>query len=344
MIIMRKFTFLALLLVTIILITSCRKDDSPSFVDDYNVPLTEEKGTEYSGDYFPLGDGFTWDYIGLQGFYIDMKISGGGYGDTISSDALEMEINNSLVCGPKETVNLSGFNYNVYPLNSLLSPIEQCYEKTNDGVFLRALKISEGNYVEIENSILIKKPLIVGDSWEKSPSIKLDTAETTQNMDVTTGKLEGSAKCKVFVIGKETIYMEGGDVNPIRLDEVAEANFKASITEEDASGEISINIKFVNKLYLLEDVGLVKQDLEIENNTTVSATMNDEKVSMKLNFDTKLSAMLESYDFSGTSVKSLIKATDNKGNVFEIKGNPMLEKAVEKVIGATNIAWKMVTF
>ncbi len=341
---MRKITFIALSFVSIILFNSCRKDDSPSFVDDYNVPLTEEKGTKHSGDYFPLGEGFTWDYTGLQGFYIDMNISGGSYGDTISSDALEMEMNNSLICGPKETVNLSGINYNVYPLGPLLSPIKQYYEKASDGVYLRALKISEDNYIEVKNSILIKKPLIVGDSWEKKPSIKLDTAETTQNMDITTGKLEGSAKCKVYVIGKETIYLEDGEIEPIRLDEVAEANFKATITEKDASGEITINIKFTNKLYLLEDVGLVKQDLEIENNATVTATMDDENVSMKMNFDTKSNAMIENYDFSGTNTESLIKATDTEGNIVNIKGNPLLEKAAKKVIESSNIARKILTF
>ncbi|NJO89422.1 MAG: hypothetical protein HC831_11045 [Chloroflexia bacterium] len=163
-------------------------------------------------------------------------------------------------------------------------------------------------------------------------------------MDVTTGKLAGSTKCKVYVIGKETIYLEEEEVEPIRLDEVAEANFKASINEKDASGEITINIKFVNKLYLLEDVGLVKQDLEMENNATVSATMEDEKVSMKMNFSTKSSAMLASYDFSGINAESLIKATDNEGNTLIIKGNPLLEKAAKKIIEASSIARKLVAF
>jgi hypothetical protein len=341
---MKKSTLLALSFVIIFYMTQCKKDSSPSFVDDYNVPLTEEKGTKHAGDYFPLGEGFTWNYLGLQGFYVDMEISGGGYGDTISSDALEMEINNSLICGAQETINLSGSNYNLYPLSSLLSPIEQCYQKTDDGVYLRALKVFEDSYIEVENSILIKKPLIVGDSWEKSPSIKLDTAETTENMDVATGKLEGTAKCKVYVIGKETIYTEGGEIEPIRLDEVAEASFKAAITEKDASGEITINIKFVNKLYLLENVGLVKQDLEIENNSTVTASMDGEKVSMKMSFDTKLNAMLDTYDFSGTNEKRVVKVTDNMGNMLDIKGNPFLEKAAKKVVEATNIARKIVTF
>ncbi|NJO89423.1 MAG: hypothetical protein HC831_11050 [Chloroflexia bacterium] len=159
---MRKITFIALSFITIICANSCKKDDSPSFVDDYNVPLTEEKGTEHTGDYFPLGEGFTWDYFGLQGFYSKMEILGGGYNDTIAIDTLEFEIDSRLTCGAKETIHLLGGNYNVYPLGSSLSPIEQCYEKADDGVYLRALKISEDDYIEVENSILIKKTL---NSW-----------------------------------------------------------------------------------------------------------------------------------------------------------------------------------
>ena len=60
---------LVLTLISLILLTACNKDDKSnpvSYVDKYaqTVSLTEAEGTSYTGDYFPIEEGYICHYSG----------------------------------------------------------------------------------------------------------------------------------------------------------------------------------------------------------------------------------------------------------------------------------------
>lgn len=62
---MKKSNFLIILLtgITFLVISSCNKDDNIfSYVDEYDAPLTEQKGATHNGDYFPFSQVNYWKY------------------------------------------------------------------------------------------------------------------------------------------------------------------------------------------------------------------------------------------------------------------------------------------
>ena len=337
---MKKISFLVLISAAIIF-SSCKKEDSPSFVDDYNVDLTEEKGTEHTGDYFPLAEGYYWRYSVEQSVTGKMVITGGGYDETEPIDETENGYS-EIYAGGIQSLELTTGTYQVYPLNEGYA--YRYFEKNDDAIHFRAFTNGNGEIVEVKNSIFLKIPIVVGDSWETEPLIDALGMEEFDDMGFESSDAESTIKSKKYVIGKVSLSLNGEDVDPIRVDEVTEADAKMSFVEEGVSYNVELNNKMTNILYLLEDVGLVKQDLEMETKSTATINIEGQTITMKMDFNTEGEVTLDSYDLSGSAVKKSIKVTDIFGNELKVEGNPVLENAAKKVLKIANTLKKLSSF
>jgi hypothetical protein len=69
-----------LAIVLILLLPGCKKDSNPvsstSYVDGYNVTLTETQGTVHTGNFFPLQAGYACNYGGSADMLVQMTAPG----------------------------------------------------------------------------------------------------------------------------------------------------------------------------------------------------------------------------------------------------------------------------
>ncbi len=329
---MKKISFLVPILVLLIGITSCKKDDSPSFVDDYSPNLTEEKGTEHTGDYFPVEEGYSWYYTGNQILTGEVKYSAAGQSKTepINESA---PVYSSVLVEPLTSVTLESGTYMLYPVydNSGESYAYRYYEKNNDGVYFKAFTSELGEIVEVENPVFIKKPLVVGDSWEAQPTVDLNAGLGNGELDdFLDGDIDATINCKMYVIGIENINWNGGSVSPIRMDQRAEANVSVPFNQDGGSGTINMNLKMTAILHLLEDIGVIKQDTDMDMVINASVSMEGQKFSMNMDLNIKGLLELETYDVTGSVTKNSVKITDKNGLELNIDDYPEVYKKVIK--------------
>ena len=344
---MKRISVLASILVVIISFASCKKDKvEPSFVDDYNAPLTEEKGTEHLGDYFPLAEGYSWNYSGREETVGESTISGGGYNETEPINE-GYNISNYIKVNPLESITLTSGNYNLYPIEESYDAYGydyRYYEKTSDAVYCRAFKVDGSEILEVKNPVFIKKPLVVGDSWEIQPSISLETEMEVEDLDFSLGEGTSLIKCKIYVIGEESVSWNGQNALPVRLDERVEASFTFPVNEPGFSGKVEINVELMNIIYLLENVGMIKQEMAMTAKSSTNISAQGEKITAKVNFETEVDLSLDSYDVMGKAVKKSIKITDEEGKVLNIGDNPILNKINVKLQKACKIVSKLAKF
>jgi hypothetical protein len=153
-------------------LSGCKKDqEEKSFVDDYTPTLTENAGTSYNGDYFPIDIGYSWYWNGQATSQGNM--AGWEIDPTTGSVAGYMDIYQL------EEVTLPYGQYNVYHTYETES-IERYFEKTTSAVNLRAMKNLDGSgdLIEIQNPCYIKQSLVVGDKWKAQPQIDQKLLET----------------------------------------------------------------------------------------------------------------------------------------------------------------------
>ncbi len=328
---MKKISLLVPFLVILISIASCKKDDSPSFVDDYSAPLTEEKGTEYNGDYFPLEEGYSWYYIGEEHATGEIKYSGGGQNQTQPVDETE-SVYSSILVEPLTSIALESGNYMLYPVKDF-APTSYAYryfEKKDDGVYFKAFTSEMGDTIEVKNPMFIKKPLIVGESWETQPSIDLNSMLTDNDFNLSGEEIEASISCKMYVIGTEDITWKSGNVSPIRLDQRSEASISIPLSDEEVTGKMDMNLKITSVIYLLENVGVIEQDMDMDMIVNASGSSGGQTGSINVNIKIKGDLILDTYDLSGSTAKNSIEVTDENGVVLNIKGNKTYEKVVER--------------
>lgn len=340
---MKKFIFLVPILVLVIGITSCKKDDSPSFVDDYSPNLTEEKGTEHSGDYFPVEEGYSWYYTGNQILTGEVKYSASGQSQTEPVNKSE-PVYSSVLVESLTSVTLESGTYMLYPIydNSGESYAYRYFEKQGDGVYFKAFTSESGEIVEVKNPVFIKKPLVVGDSWETQPTVDLNSALGNSELDFVDGDIDANINCKMYVIGIENINWDGGSVSPIRLDQRAEANVSVPFNEDGTSGTINMNMKMTAILHLLENIGVIKQDTDMDMVINASISMEGQKFSINMDLNTKGILELETYDVTGSVTKSSIKITDKKGLELNIDDYPeVYKKAINKSLEISKIVKKL---
>ena len=165
-----------------------------------------------------------------------------------------------------------------------------------------------------------------------------------EDLDFSLGEGTSLIKCKIYVIGEESVSWNGQNALPVRLDERVEASFTFPVNEPGFSGKVEINVELMNIIYLLENVGMIKQEMAMTAKSSTNISAQGEKITAKVNFETEVDLSLDSYDVMGKAVKKSIKITDEEGKVLNIGDNPILNKINVKLQKACKIVSKLAKF
>jgi len=260
---------------------SCEKD-SESFVNDYNAPLTEAKGVKHEGNYFPLKDSFYWQWDGSERLKGKMSMTYNGQTQEEPMDETVQGYISYYVYAP-EQISLTSGKYTVFPVEET-SVVEGAdsrstnyYENAEDAIYLRAIKLEDGNMVEVKNSLFLKKPLVVGDKWESRPTMNLEEYFKDSGFEVDESKVDISGA--TYVIGKETL--EGTPT--VRLDQRVEAKISMNYDEQGVKGTMTFDIKGTFNTNLLENTGVFRQKSNLTMTMSANISGNGEKMTMTMN-------------------------------------------------------------
>lgn len=329
---MKKNRLFLTVLMLVFIFASCKKDKvEPSFVDDYNAPLSEEKGTEHTGDFFPLNDGYSWNYTGREESTGQTVYSGPGVNETEPIDD-SYDLFESYVAYAPVSVTLTSGTYSLYPLRDVYSESGYDYryfEKASDAIYFRAYTAGGTEKFEVENAIFLKIPLVVGDSWEVHPSINLSAYEGADDLGLSLGEMEVAITSKTYVIGVETVDWTGGSADPVRLDERVEGIISVPFDEIDFTGKMVVNMQMTNSFYLLENVGIIKRDVNLAVKSTANITDTDGTYKITTNYTTVDELNLSAYNVKGIPAEVQIKVTNEKGALIT-SDNPIYRKVIEK--------------
>lgn len=314
-----------------LLFSSCDKDSNPtSSANDDKPPLTESEGTIHQGNYFPLKEGNTLTHAGSMTTAMNQKMTASNGGQSMSESmdtSYTTTISETMTVGAPTQITYSGNQITVYPIStvSTMSDFDDepttgftYYEETNDAIYQRAASMEE-TQVEAENVLFLKKPLVVGDSWESNPDFDIsDLGDLSDLMNLGDTDLSTSmqmdTKSTTYVIGKETISINGASTPVIRLDQRMELTISAN---DQTFGNISITMNGTTKHYLQEDVGIVKEIIDM----TMKMTMNMEEEGSAMTIDMTL-------DMDGALTLSTMQL--NKRRVIEPQNLSPQQKAMIK--------------
>jgi hypothetical protein len=280
--------FIALVAGLMMLWTGCKKDDNPvtpppSYVDTYTVNLTEASGTTYTGDYFPLKENYACYYLGSANIIVTMASTG----TPTTQDTINVIASGMLRVLALTNINLPGGTDSLYPVvdqtnaGTTVNDTSRFFMKDSEAVYIKALKMADGNYLEVTNPVFIRSELIVGDSWETSP--RLDMTKLLQNEaggdDVQQSNLTLSARAKFFVVGGEIINLPFGDRNSIRLEQANDISIHGTVTTDDHTYNVNVTTQMAVVYHMIADTGVVHQNVTGVLNMTLvgsdySATIN----------------------------------------------------------------------
>ena len=337
-----QLTIIVFIMATLILSACDKKSSNPvSYVDGYQPDYNEEKGTSYTGNFFPVAEGKEWHYSGSMEGTMKLKMKGSYYGQNFDTTMVEPMNYPYCVAVSKILRSISATlgetSYTLFPeeqyadlgMESAYTEIVRYYEVTDSVVYIRAVPGDDG-LVKVTDPVFVKSNLIVGDNWSSNP-----TVNTSDLMGEDDEVMELNAECKLFVVGMDTVayYINGyyEEIQAMQLDEVAE--FSGTLkSEEFGDTEFKMSGKVLVHFYLVEDIGIVAQlqHIEISMNGKISDSGGTITINIDMDIDTDLS--LSSY--SGTMAKS---TADHKNSLFK-KNMPVdIEHLVHKAARLVNL-------
>jgi hypothetical protein len=191
------------------------EEDNPlSFIEQYSVNLTEPKGTTYIGDYFPLEEGYTINYTGSVDMLTEMTIPGI---DPIEEPTVAPALGMLKVLALKD-IPLNSGTIPLFPIvdlsemqGAITADTSRYFNKDAEAVYVKAIKMSDGSYLEVEDPVYIKSSLVVGESWNTAPKMNMTellAGELTDGVEASDMTL--NAESKFFVVGHEMISLPIG--------------------------------------------------------------------------------------------------------------------------------------
>lgn len=277
-------------------------DQNENFVFDYQPKLTEAEGTEYPGNFFPIGEGYTWRWDGYGSITGKIKVSGSGESSAEDLYTPNQPIYATTKVLPPENIILGGTDYFLYPLkesavmDSSITAIESIiryYEMTDDAVYIRGIQAENGTIIKIEDPIFIKIPLVAGDSWETQPHPDFDEIlSSTDELDFSfcgagTPSHAINATSMVYVVGKE---MKNG-YDTVRIDHRAQAIGTITIPNV---GTLDINVEITEILNLGENYGIIASSQMVDYDFSGTLKCQGEKIKlsseMALDIDLELTS------------------------------------------------------
>ncbi len=290
-----KYLYGSLMVLTILsitLLTGCKKDEGnpaagPSYVDSYTVTLTEPEGTTYSGDFFPIVAGYTCSFEGTANIQSTSSSPFGASDTTFSGPAY-----GSLQVLHRRAVTLPSGTMQLYPVvdetdapGQYLADTTRFFESDTDAVYIRAIKLSNGSYLEVANPMFIKRTLTVGDSWESSPAIDMSQVFADQMSGGTQANFKDSIRAKFFVAGKESISLPlpFGMRTAVRVEQANDVSLNGTITESQYSMGIAVTSQTATVYHLIADTGIVEQNTTGVMNLNMTTPLGPVTVSVKIN-------------------------------------------------------------
>jgi hypothetical protein len=320
-----------------LLLSGCKKDEETDFVNDYNPTLTEASGIEYTGDYFPLGNYYTWNYEGTETMKGTSTETENGESDTETIDETD-DVSSEIWVGMLQSVELNDGTKNLYPYyNDKYFP--RYLEKNSTGVYVRAIMGENEQIIEIDNPAFIKSPLVVGDRWEVDPQMDISQLNEFDFM----GDGNVSAKSIFIVVGKEVKTWNGSNYNTIRLDQRSEVSFALNVNEGGMKVSVNMNVQVTTKYNLIKDIGIAFEVMDAHFTESASMSYMGESYSGTADIAMNGDYVLTSYDFNNsttnretTGLKSEISSSKaySKNEAFNKIINESIEvsKAVIKNI------------
>jgi hypothetical protein len=338
-------------------IISCKNSNpvSASYVDTYNPSLTVQKGTTYSGNYFPLIPNYEWSYSGNTS--LQETVTGIDAGQAINENTdtviTTLAIESVL---PETTLTISSVQYRLYPMveysglpgsiSDMLGNEYQYYQiDSSNRVFLRGYSmLVNGPINEVKNPKYIKNPLVAGDSWECQPWMDIAALENEMG-GIGTTMNSFSSQCKMLVIGQEITTLPVTTQTTVRLDEVIDAAFSLTVSMEDSTqpagsnyANLSEHITGTNILNLALDTGIVRQRFNLT--VTVSATGKDngqpvsENIVMDMSGDLKLSSFNNSQNMT-TNLFKVKQPLQARPSSFNLKCRSIIIESARKIINSS---------
>ncbi|MGD0338639.1 MAG: hypothetical protein ABSB78_07595 [Bacteroidota bacterium] len=298
---------------TVIFFIGCKKggESSPvSYVDGYTVDLTEGKGTTYTGDFFPIREGYTCNYSGSASIYVKMVIPGNNpIENTSNTPAVGM-----LKVLALRNIPLPSGTIPLYPIvdmtdmsGQVVNDTSRFFMKDTQAVYVKALRLSSGEYMEVSNPLYIKSRLVVGDSWETAPTLDMTKLIASETGSISNVSLD--ARAKFFVVGKENISLPIGTRNAMRMEQANDISMTGTIISEGTTIDMNMTAQLATVYHLIADTGIVHQNttgpLEMKltaEGQTVTVTININQSELKL---TGLGENLNANIYSGLG-KSII--------------------------------------
>jgi len=264
---MKSLISFFIILFTLIYLIGCKNSEESnplSFIDAYTVDLLESEGTTYIGDYFPIEKGHTCNYSGFT--IMQTKIVIPGY-DPIDEPTISPTLGMLKVLALRDIPLLSG-TVPLYPIvdltdmeGEITADTSRFFLKDDEAVYVKAIKMSDGNYLEVENPVFIKSTLVVGDSWETAPKMDMTQlltgalGEEGEGSDITL-----KAESKFFVVGHEMIFLPIGTRWAMRLEQVNDISMTGILMVEGMSVNTTITAKLATIYHMIADTGIVHQN------------------------------------------------------------------------------------
>jgi hypothetical protein len=268
----------------------CSSDEESaplSFIDGYSVNLTEPEGTTYTGDFFPIEEGYTCNYTGS----VDMltRITIPGY-DPIEEPTIAPSMGMLKVLALRD-IPLGGGLVALYPIVDLtemqgevVSDTSRFFDKDAEAVYVRAIKMSDGSYLEVEDPVFIKSSLVVGESWNTAPKMDMtDLLAGELEEGIIVSNMNLNAKSRFFVVGHESISLPIGTRWAMRLEQASDITMTGTIFSEGISIAMTVTAKLANIYHMIADTGIVHQNTTGPLNMKMTAEGQTFTISITIN-------------------------------------------------------------
>ena len=258
----------ALVIASTIVMVGCKKDsggDPVSYVDAYSVNLTEGEGTTYVGDFFPIRAGYTCNYSGDASMKTTVSIPGYEPSESTTNEPAT----GMLKILALRTIPLPGGATPLYPVVDMTTTSSQTvfdtsryFMKDTQAVYIKALKLPNGEFMEVENPVFMKSRLVVGDAWETAP--RLDMTKLLENQSPESGitsNVTVNARAKFFVVGKETISLPIGTRNAMRVEQANDISMNGTFSTSEITANVTMTAQLAVVYHLIADTGIVSQNV-----------------------------------------------------------------------------------
>jgi len=303
---MKRFTIglMILSLLSVWFFTGCSKDDDNpvSYVDNYEkaVVYKETLGTTHTGDYFPLVPYRKINFSGHMKADVQIQIPGIG----TEEETVDEDIYGAQLVLEQTQVALPGGSLSLYPIvdtMDMTTDTTRFFMKGDTAVYIKAIKVADGEYLEVEDPVFVKNNLVVGDSWKSAPRVdvtKMMQAEMSED-ESTVSNLTMNAEAKFYVAGEESIDLPVGTRMAVRLEQANDIVISGQMIEEGESANLNVDAKLAIVYHVIADTGVVHQDVTGQMNIAISYSGQTITVLMDIQqSELKLTYISTVYDLS----------------------------------------------